>query len=428
MIRRTTTYLLTVLLTLLASCSSDDTFPLDPNLSTINGTSEVSVTISTRSTGVAEVPENDNEKIHSWWMVFVNQSTGKVVKILANTVGDYVVQDTKVTTVPNGTYTVYAFANIDQATVGTFTINATCPINAASTIALTNEYTGEIPMSGYRDITVTANQQFQIEVARMYAKMKFQYRNLSSKDITVNSISISQVQPAEVSLMPNYTWLDDGWTWTTPSAAAAVFTRNYPTPLALASSSGAQTDKFYMKESQVKSPSECYPITLNITRQGKAPEELHFLLDENIKTIYRNDYIVVPINITDYLVGLDADFYPPIGGYPAVIKEDRDRDEFYITFKTQGDFSILPTVHNSYTGSAVYYPNWDYATSPALTVTGTTGIFDIQPTVDANTGEITGKLGTTTGTACITVNLKVRTSTSPEIWQQYTRRIFIIRE
>ena len=106
--------------------------------------------------------------------------------------------------------------------------------------------------------------------------------------------------------------------------------------------------------------------------------------------------------------------------------EDKDKDEFYITFKTQGEFEIMPTVYNAATGIPVYYPNWDYNSS-MVNVSGD-DIFTTAPHIDTTTRELLGKLSTNQGTAVIDIEIKVKVSTSPEVWQVYPRRIYIIRK
>lgn len=420
-----------VALTLLAfvACSNEEVERED------NGMANVKMTIATRATGTAEMASNDAEKINTWWVAFIN-AQGNVQKIIERTTGSAVEEETFALDIPKGTYTVYAFANIlktDMETAGyTFTEGNTCPRGIdAATWTITNGFTGNIPMSGKQSVTVTgrANETFSVEVVRLLAKMEFQYTNKSNRDVTVNSISIRQVQPSKVSLLPNYAWLNDGRPYLNTGGAVSNMKHNY-TSLNVPRVSGPVNGTFYMIESlaDYAAPSKCYTLTLNIRRQGASEDEnLYFMLDNSIQTIYRNDHIVVPITITDYIVGLDADFYPPIGGFPAIITEDRDKDEFYCTFKTQGEFSLLPTVQHSVSNTPVYYPYWDYA-STEVTVTGD-DIFTTKPYIDPKTGELLGKLSTAEGTACISITIKVRTSISPEVvYQTYTRKIYIIRK
>lgn len=414
----------------------------------------VSMTIGTRATGVPETTTINDELIHSWWVVFVNNA-GNVQKIVSRPVGltTYVEEEKVELDIPVGTYTLYAFANIapsassaGSVTIAglTFTEGAASPTATdieAKTFVLTNGHTGSIPMTGKQGVKVTGrvNQTFSIEVVRMLAKMEMQYSNKSTAALSINSLSIKQVQKTPVSLLPNYTWLNDGWPFANLSTAATTYTRSYngsPLPVisldAKGGSKPSATDIFYMMESQADyaTPSQSYLMTLNVTRGGNT-DNLYFTLDKTkIQTIYRNDHVIVPLTITDFIVGLDAHFYPPIGGYPAVITEDKDKDEFYVTFKTQGDFEIMPTVYNASTRTNVYYPKWDYS-STTVTVSDPDNIFESSkggklPTIDTTTGELLGKLNTNEGTAVIDVEIKVEVSSG--VYQVYPRRIYIVRK
>ena len=431
-----------------AACTSDDV----EREKAEGEMTHVSMTITTRATGTPETTTVNEELIGSWWVVFVNNA-GNVQKIVSHSSFSPAVEEERVELdIPVGTYTLYSFANITPTSTTpagsvtiagfTFTEGSACPtgIGTATYPPLSNGWTTDIPMTGKQSVTVTGrtNETFSIEVVRMLAKMEFEFKNTSSVPLTVNSLAIKQVQQTPVSLLPNYTWLNDRWPFDDLSTAATTYTRTYngsPLPVISLDAKGGTktngTDIFYMIESQADytTPSQSYLMTLNVTRNSVA-DNLYFTLDKSVvQTIYRNDHVVIPLNIFDYIVSLDANFYPPIGGYPAIIKEDKDKDEFYITFKTQGEFEILPTVYNASTGTNVYYPNWDYNTT--LTISDPKGLFEtskggIAPTIDSS-GEILGKLSTNEGTAIVDVEIKVKVSTSPEVWQVYPRRIYIIR-
>ncbi len=430
-----------LVLTLLAACTSDEV----EHEKTEGEMTHVGMTFRTRATGTPETTTVNEELIGSWWVVFVNNAD-KVQKIVTrpSSLTTYVEEEKVELDIPVGTYTLYAFANITPSDLQTktglaFTEGDACPTDIDSkTFALTNGHTGNIPMTGKQRVAVTgrANETFSIEVVRMLAKMEMQYSNKSQADIKINSLAIKQVQPVPVSLLPNYTYLDSGWPFANLSTAATTYTRTYSTPLSVTHYTGSgdpasQTDIFYMIESQADyvTPSQSYLMTLNVTRNSVA-DNLYFTLDKSvIQTIYRNDHVIVPLTITDFIVGLDANFYPPIGGYPAIITEDRDKNEFYCTFKTQGEFEIMPTVYNASTRTNVYYPKWDY-NSTTLTISDPDNLFGTAtggktPTIDTTTGEVLGKLSTNQGTAIIDIEIKVEVSSG--VWQVYPRRIYIIR-
>ena len=437
------TYLLLYVMTIALFFACDKEEELDEN--GYGKKIKATISLTTRATGTPEAHENNQELINDWWVLFVN-SSNEIVKYIDRA------STTKLTTpvereefdleIATGDYIAYSFANISKAdvetTTGSLTVGGTMPdlsavtFNVASIIPNGTDVSAtspKIPMTGKQSVRFASGgmQFIELEVIRMVAKMEFQYNNISSEDLSINSLSIKQVQTATVPLIPNYTFLESGWTFAN-IGTASTFTRTFATPLSVSKGNTTPVvDKFYMIESQADyaTPSQSYLMTLNVTRKSEA-KDLFFSLDKTkIQTIYRNDYVIIPLNIFDYIVGLDVNFYPPIGGYPAVVSEDKDKDEFYCTFATQGEFEISPTVYNASTSTNVYYPNWDYTSSP-ITVSDPSGIFTIAPHIDTTTGEILGKLSTAEGTAIIDVEIKVEVSSG--VWRVYTRRIYIIRK
>ena len=449
-----------------AACTSEE----EQNPNGYGKTVKAKVSLATRATGTPEDAANNQELINDWWVLFVN-NTGEIVKYIdrhsttgASTAVEREEFDLEIAT---GDYTAYSFANISKSDVeavtggtGSLNVGKTMPdltsvnFNVASIVPNgTNVSTTSplIPMTGKQSVRFASGgmQFIELEVVRMVAKIEFEYRNSSSMKLDIVSLTLNSMQTANVPLLPDYDILENGWTFpTTTYGSLTSLSRTYdgasghPAAISLAAYSGSgslpsSTDKFYMQESTARqTESKRYLLSLNVKRNGGSPETLYFMLDKTneeptkpLQTIYRNDHLIVPLNITDYIVSLDANFYPPIGGYPAIITEDKDKEEFYITFKTQGEFEILPTVYNASTGTNVYYPHWDYNTT--LKISDPKGLFEtskggIAPTIDSS-GEILGKLSTNEGTAIIDVEIKVKVSTSPEVWQVYPRRIYIIR-
>ena len=451
----------------IAACTSEE--EQDPNGYGKNIKAKVS--LATRATGTPEAHENEKELINDWWVLFVN-NTGEIVKYIDRA------STTKLSTavereefeleIATGDYTAYSFANITKTQVETAintSLGGTHSLTAGQTMPdLTNVTfdvssfnganvppTTNIPMTGKQNVRFASGgmQFIELEVVRMVAKMEFEFRNSSSsKKLDIISLTINSMQTNKVPLLPDYDILKNGWTFPTtpPYGSPNSLSRTYdgatgnPAAISLNAYSGSgslpsSTDKFYMQESIARqTESKRYLLSLDVKRGGGSAETLYFMLDKTneepskpLQTIYRNDYLIVPLNITDYIVSLDANFYPPIGGYPAIITEDKDKEEFYITFKTQGEFEILPTVYNASTGTNVYYPHWDYNTT--LTISDPDGLFataqgGIAPTIDSS-GEILGKLSTNEGTAVIDVEIKVEVSSG--VWQVYPRRIYIIR-
>lgn len=439
--RNTIKHLMLTLLTALiaASCSEDNTDDQDSEGRTV----AVEMVISTRATGTPEAAQADVEKIHTWWVAFVDKK-GIVRHVESRPAGltSYVEEERVEMNLPTGTYTLYAFANISQeelkSKTGVEFVEGSAYPSAVKTvgyaIAMPWAPDKELPMSGKQKVTVTgrANEVFSIEVVRMLAKMEVRFANESRKQITINSLKMSQSATDKVPLLPNYTYLESGWDTDVP-CKPRDYLRTYSSLLEEAPvldaydgvSAKGYDDIFYVRESHANyNVTGRYLMSVNITREGGHDEDLLFALTKDLRSIYRNDHIVIPIILSDYQVSLDVNFYPPIGGYPAVITEESD-EGFYCKFGTEGDFEIYPKVEDTYNGYALLYGTGDPKfTYSITTVSDPSHIFTTEPAV-TSTGEILGELSTNTGTAYVDVKITVsRTGVTDQI---YDRRIYIIR-
>ena len=180
-----------VLLALLAmsACSESDNPQLD-------GMTRLEIHLSapyqraTRATGDWLDPISSKELIHDYWVVFVNQS-GIVKELVSGSCGiDGKEEDTFRFFLPPGTYTVYAFANLDFNSLN-IRKGAALPTDLSSkTLATTNGWTNDIPMSNnVQGQTVTVaeveNQSFEVELVRAMAKIQLDFENLSGQQIDI---------------------------------------------------------------------------------------------------------------------------------------------------------------------------------------------------------------------------------------------------
>ena len=440
--RNTIKHLILAFLTtvIAASCSEDNTDDQESDGKTVT----VGMIIGTRATGTPEAAQANVEKIHSWWVAFVDKN-GIVRHVESRPAGltSYVDEERVEMNLPTGTYTLYAFANItpeelkSQTNIEFIVGNAYPPAVESAVYALAMPWAQDkdLPMSGKQKVTVTGrtNEVFSIEVVRMLAKMEVRYTNESRKKITINSLKLSHPETDNVPLQPNYTYLESGWDSDEP-CKARDYVRPYASLLAAApvldeytgGSAKGYNDIFYVRESQANyNVTGRYLMAVNITREGGHAEDLLFALTKDLRSIYRNDHIVIPIILSDYQVSLDVNFYPPIGGYPAVITEESD-EGFYCKFGTEGDFEIYPKVEDTYNGYVLLYGTGDPKfTYSITTISDPSHIFTTEPAV-TSTGEILGELSTNMGTAYVDVKITVsRTGVTDQI---YDRRIYIIRE
>lgn len=435
-----------LLLPFFVSCTEDNGFGEDAK-----GTVRVHGKITTRAT-TYEVEDNPTmELINDWWIVVVNAS---------NEIVEIVEHDPSASTplrdedfeihLPMGTYDFYTFGNITQDKVRTlaglasdaFDVGNNMPDLSAVAYNITTDFangtlqtslTNPIPMSGKQTETFEKeDEQVQLELIRMLAKMKFEFRNASSKKITLHNLTIKPLNEGVIPLLPNYETLTydnekDPILLSDATTNKDGKTISFPSSTELAANSYAsesETLYFYMRESLAEShPTGHFIMNMKIQRDGKAVEDLMYTLTgPKFVGINRNDYIVIPVTFRDYLVDFNVNFYPPIAGYPAVISEHKE-EEFYVKFQTQGTFSIVPVVKEAISGTEVAPANVDFEISSVEDATPS--IFAVTPYKDAS-GELVGQLNTNEGTACVT--FLVHVYESGILYQTYERRVYIIRK
>lgn len=382
-----------------------------------------------------------NELINTWWIAFADKNgviSAIVSRDAANTTA--VEREEFGIGLPAGTYTAYAFANITPAELGSeagvsFTVGDKVPDDTMSKVwkdmPNNHDKSKPVPMSGFKTVTVSTQQptdEVAIEVVRMVGKVEITFSNSSQKDITVNSVTFGPLATGVINLFPDYTSLGGA-----PELLSGLGSENITYTFAgddasrtvAAGAKDALTDFFYVRESDVTnvSPSGHFSVTVNITREGQTQEQL-YALTEQLTYINRNDYISIPITFTDYVFDVDILFYPPIGGYPAVITEERE-EAFYATFGTKGKFVLRPLIREAKEGSAYLQPS-DYT----LTVTETSDPDGILKSttlaVDKLTGELTGELKSKLGRAVVKLSMNVKNSTGA-VAHTYNKTIYIIR-
>ncbi len=396
-----------------------------------------------------------NENIHTWTVVLVNTVGGvdKVYKVLRNgTIPDEGVERNGIRTqIPADDYTVYAFANISDSDIESatgLTLSEGAAVgdinpSAWNFAGVFPEYTlnssaiaDRIPMTGKMTITATeaANQSFAIEVVRLVAKMSFSFAtDAEGTSISVKGISLLPAHTGVVDLFPTYGFLNSDENRSdfipegTPAADFATFT--FDSPLTVTSAQSQLVCTYIRETSAASHPTGRFVLGVSYERDG-VDNQAQFALTE-ISTIYRNDHIYIPVSFTEYFLELETRFYPPIGGYPAVLIDAKD-NEYFVKFGTQGAFDIRTILHEG-TGDGAPLPLNAYSVEIG-TITDLAGnqlhdgegIFTRLPALNAATGEITGELSSGTGTAIVPVTVKIRNSANVE--RVFNRTIYIIRE
>lgn len=361
------------------------------------------------------------ELISSWWVGFYSTS-GTLVDSRVGSLSRAVEEDRFDITLPAGDYTVIAVANQD----------APAAFPALSTDTWTPSLTAEgcwtganVPMTGHRTIHVNerGGQQFDVEVVRKVAKFEVQFTNAAQHPVTLLGYTIHALTGTTVWEWPQYSTLAHA------PVPAGTSTRDVTRTLAQTldvsdkSDSSDLSDVFYTLESLAPAdPHGVYAMTLRL-RHGDGPEvEAHALIT-TLSHVNRNDYIVLPVQLTDYIITVRCLFYPPIGGFPAKVEED-DQNNYTVTFGGPGDFSLVPSVREAVSGAA---PLVIADLNPQLTVDDPEGIFDTVPAFDSASGEIVGVIGSTQGRATLTLTLTIPSRAVGGADFVVTRKFLVIR-
>ena len=408
------------------------------------------------------------DDIHNAYVVMYNTATQKVEHIInvPTDAGETEYKSKQVTTITteNGDYLFYNFANrgADFVTIPatpdpnthevkslsldglTFTVGSPLP-EGLDTKVITCDYnnykipiTG-IPMSDKNEFTIDKDQTITLMLYRMLAKMQFAFNNRSKStifrirglkvgSITDNNTQIYLLPPKNENnlIKTDFTGLQHATT------DVDVFTATTDKPPVIINSGESDNTSFnnlYINESEANTDGQSFPLTITMDRStdGGAngePDSRQALIQ--LTSIPRNNVAIVNVNLTDFVLKLEASAYAPIGGYPAyVVKQN---DDFYAYFSGSGDFELRPTlyeyVNREHPESYINLNDKSRVADYSLTVLDPQGIFSSQPAFDTTTGEILGTLAEgRTGTATVRLNLQLVTGS---VTQNYTRTIYIV--
>ena len=313
------------------------------------------------------------------WAVVVADNSGTVVKVLTGGgLGDIQSDDIGKLTLPAGTYTFYSFANIDMASIGSPEEGKPCPDFDAMAFGVSgNTLTlpeGGIPMSNSQTIEIgAATQTVELWVVRMLAKMELRLTNATASDLTVTGVTldgVTQNANANLMLLPRPAGGGPAGACS-PHIAEGAATGDCTWRQTVDVPAGAEepaTLVFYVNESLTPANAHgLFTLTLALKRDGGEEDEMRYALitndDGNWNYIGRNDHRVIPVTLDDYRLDLTPYDFPPIGVYPASVKEEDGL--FTCTFHAGGHFHLVPQVMRYSTGQALAYGSgsgqWQYA-------------------------------------------------------------------
>ena len=374
-----------------------------------------------------DTPNATDDEMMNIWVVVVTNTDGSVVKCIACRPPEGHEENNnreidEVGEIVQGNYTVYSFANISVANVCTLLglkartipttigstpveIEVTGSVSATTVAAKTVRINGNlfnpnaadngfgekgIPMSNVQTITEGMAEKDLI-VVRMLAKIEVQVFNDGEHDVTIESISLTDITANgnnNLKLLPNYgtplDYPDDmeshhkdlqpnlgtaatkgNMTYTTPTTSRLVTATDHRS-----TGVGQEpvTFTFYVNESVAPidntsattgNGTGLFYLSLGIkTKKTGTGEDVvytdvvytHALInqkgsattdDDAWHYIARNDYRVIPVYLTDWLFRVEPLAFVPIAGYPAVTLSS---DAQKATFSTGGMIALQPFV------------------------------------------------------------------------------------
>lgn len=436
---------LVMLLTSFAACSPDSdasdpgsttnkTYTLHFNLSPVSGSS-ASSRAETNTAGKPNSWEDGSkeENMKSWTVVFVKSdgTVAKVVKQPSIAEGNDKKDDVIVTGLEAGTtYTVYSFANISDADLGTITEGSKPAFESKSFAVNGNDMditTNGIPMSNKQTVTIGSDGQpdvKQLYVVRMLSKVTLKFRNMTGEDITVKNVSISDItsNPAAIKLLPK-TCVSSPDVAQTPNLVDNAKRDDFTHAIGLKVDKNAtdyDTDNsrsvsFYVNESQA---GNAYPYFV-VTLETNVGSQRYFMYTD-WNQIARNDHHVLKLALSDYKLRLKVEDFGSIGSAPS-LKDDGK--QLNLIFHDLEEFHIVPSVtrYSDPTGAEVSFTDLKWTRLSESEPGAESKAFSTKPYIVSSKerieAETLGELGKKIGPIVYQLSVKVDdgTTTAPTL-------------
>lgn len=384
---------LVMLLTSFAACSPDSdasdpgsttnkTYTLHFNLSPVSGSS-ASSRAGTYTAGSPNTWDDGSkdENMKSWTVVFVKSdgTVAKVVKQPSVEEGKDKEDVVTVTGLEAGTYSVYSFANISDADLGKITEGSSPNFDSKTFAVNGNDMDitkNGIPMSNKQTVTIRPDGQpdvKQLYVVRMLSKITLKFRNMTGGDITVKTVSISDItsNPAtgtNIMLLPKTSASSTNVAQTpnlVDNAKRDDFTHTITSGLTVDKDAtdydtdNSRSVSFYVNESKA---GNAYPYFV-VTLETNVGSQRYFMYTD-WNQIARNDHHVLKLALSDYKLRLKLEDFSAIGMYPSV---KDDGKQLNLTFHYPGEeFHIIPSVTKYSTGAEVSFTDlkWTKLSEP----------------------------------------------------------------
>lgn len=440
---------LVMLLLTFAACSPDSdasdpgsitnkTYTLHFNLSPVSGSS-ASSRAETYTAGSPNTWEDGSkeENMKSWTVVFVKSSDGTVAKVVKQpsvAEGKDKKDDVTVTGLEAGTYSVYSFANISDAELGTITEGSSPDFDSKSFAVNGNDWNIKakgIPMSNKQEVTIGSDGQPDVKdfyVVRMLSKITLKFRNMTGQDITVKNVSISDITSNPATGTENVKLLPAKPVSSTNVAQAPNLVENAKRDdFTHTITSGLTVDKtatdydtdnsrsvsFYVNESQA---GNAYPYFV-VTLETNVGSQRYFMYTD-WNQIARNDHHVLKLALSDYKLRLKVEDFGSIGSAPS-LKDDGK--QLNLIFHDLEEFHIVPSVTKYSDGSSVPFTNLEwkklFESKPDDETKAFSRIPSIVSSKDRIEAETLGELGKKIGPIVYQLSVKVNdgTTTAPTL-------------
>ncbi len=420
---------LAVLLGCLTACSSEAD---EPNA---DGNTTVTVRLSSKAGGTRSswaldpTYGEDGEMMKNWFVAVVQD--GKILTIVeSGDLADEKETDSFTLSLNAGETTFYSFANMRRADAGLDGITsfpAALPsgfddqtFSVYGNKTDLSDFPDGIPMSNKQVINITASTKtVDLEVIRMVAKMHILLTNITTSDLTIKRIGISDVTyngTDNVYLFPK-TVTDGGVETVVPNinekaaSKGTFYTSNIngSDGSATLAPNESQEVTFYINESEATSTKY---FTLMVETGEVAAQRFTML---NWTQIARNDYRSLPVvKINKYKIEFDVTAFTPIGVLPLV---ENSNGTLKVTLRTYGDFHIQPKVISAADGTTVDYgtSGWTFADGDDglslieanPTIESGSSIFSTAPWLNRSTGLIEAMAAKRNGYALYQMNINV---------------------
>lgn len=438
---------LVMLLTSFAACSPDSdasdpgsttnkTYTLHFNLSPVSGSS-ASSRAGTYTAGSPNTWDDGSkdENMKSWTVVFVKSdgTVAKVVKQPSVEEGKDKEDVVTVTGLEAGTYSVYSFANISDADLGKITEGSSPNFDSKTFAVNGNDMDitkNGIPMSNKQTVTIRPDGQpdvKQLYVVRMLSKITLKFRNMTGGDITVKTVSISDItsNPAtgtNIMLLPKTSASSTNVAQTpnlVDNAKRDDFTHTITSGLTVDKDAtdydtdNSRSVSFYVNESQA---GNAYPYFV-VTLETNVGSQRYFMYTD-WNQIARNDHHVLKLALSDYKLRLKVEDFGSIGSTPSL--ED-DGKQLNLIFHDLEEFHIVPSVTKYSDGSSVPFTNLEWTKLSESETDAETKAFLTPPYIVTGENRIEaetlGELGKKIGPIIYQLSVKVDdgTTTAPTL-------------